>query len=397
MRSRIIQTVLGGVMSLGLLALAQSAGAQTFTPIYSFTGGADGGTPMATLLLNGTTLYGTTMGGGANSAGTVFTVDTSTHLENVLHSFSGGRADGAAPIAGVIRDAAGNLYGTTSGGGAHFFGTVYKIPAVGSYSLLHSFAGPPSEGSGPTGSLVMDHAGDIFGTTYTGGNSTGWGTVFEISAGGTYTTGKSFSPDGALPRSGLVLVNGSLYGTTYGGGAHAFAGTIYEVAVTTALFTFTGGPDGSQPMDNLISDGAGNLYGTASAGGDGSFGAGHGTIFKFNIAGGGITVLHTFTGPDGSTPAGSLVRDSAGNLYGTTMNGGANGHGTVFELDNLNNFQTLYSFTGGSDGSGPVAGLVLDGSGNLWGVAAHGGSSGYGTVFEINPNCGDCDRNAGKH
>jgi uncharacterized repeat protein (TIGR03803 family) len=228
----------------------------------------------------------------------------------------------------------------------------------------------------------MNDAGDIFGTTYTGGDTLGWGTTFEIAADGTYTTGQSFSPGGALPRAGLVLQETNLYGTTYGGALRSFGGTIFEVGVSLALYTFTGGADGAQPYAALIGDGAGNLYGTASTGGSSSFGNGHGVIFEYNIASGVETVLHTFTGPDGLTPAGSLVRDEIGNLFGTTLSGGASGQGTVFEFNTSGNLITLYSFTGGADGANPFAGLVLDPTGNLWGVTTAGGS-GYGTVFEI--------------
>jgi uncharacterized repeat protein (TIGR03803 family) len=395
MRKR-ISNGLGCAGFIAALVAMQPAQAQTFSTIYTFTGGADGATPFANLLLNGGVLYGTTSGGGAHNAGAVFQVITTTpYTETVLHSFAGGRADGAAPLGGLIRDSTGNLYGTTYGGGAHFLGTVFELPVAGGITLLHSFKGPPSEGIGPAGTLVMDHAGNIYGTTYAGGDSTGFGTVYEITAGGTYTTGQSFSPDGALPRAGLVLVNGSLYGTTYGGGAHQYGGTVFEVAVTTALYTFTGGSDGSNPLDSLISDGQGNLYGTTAEGGNGSFGSGLGVIFELSLTTGQESVLHTFTGPDGSAPTGSLVRDSEGNLYGTTSLGGANGFGTVFELDTLGNLTTLYSFTGGADGASPFAGLVLDGSGNLWGVTTAGGSAaapgGYGTVFEVNPTgCGPC-------
>jgi uncharacterized repeat protein (TIGR03803 family) len=371
-----------GAIFMGAIVAVQPVEGQTFNTIYSFTGGADGGAPFANLLLDQGILYGTTSGGGAHTAGTVFQVDPTTHVETVLHSFAGGPADGAAPFAGLIRDAAGDLCGTTSGGGAHFFGTAFKLSG-GVLTLLHSFRGPPTEGSGPAGSLALDDAGNFYGTTYSGGNTTGWGTVFEITAGGVYTTGQSFSPDGALPRAGLVRYNGNLYGTTYGGGAHSYGGTIYEVANSTALYTFSGGADGSQPMDSLISDGQGNLYGTASGGGNGNYGSGHGVIFKFDLTTGQETVLYTFTGPDGSTPDGSLVRDLSGNLYGTTSVGGAAGHGTVFELSTASQLTTLHSFTGGADGSSPVAGLIADAQGNLWGVTSRGGSGGYGTVFEI--------------
>jgi len=383
-----IPSKLGGVaLILAAFSAMQPAEAQTFSVIYTFTGGADGATPFANLLLYQGVLYGTTSGGGAHNAGTVFQVNTTTHAETVLHSFVGGPTDGAAPFAGLILDSAGNFYGTTYSGGAHFFGTVFELPAGGGLTLLHSFKGPPTEGLGPAGTLVMDGAGDLYGTTYAGGSSVGWGTVFEITAGGTYKTGQSFSPDGALPRAGLILQDGKLYGTTYGGGAQIYGGTVFQVNVTPPLYTFTGGADGSQPLASLIGDGLGNLYGTASDGGSGPFGEGHGVIFEVNIAAGQETVLYTFSGPDGSTPSGALIRDTEGNLYGTTRLGGAFGYGTVFKLGASGGLTTLYSFTGGADGASPFAGLVSDGSGNLWGVTTAGGSAaalaGYGTVFAI--------------
>jgi uncharacterized repeat protein (TIGR03803 family) len=368
----------------GLVAMP-TARAQTFTLIHTFAGGADGASPLGNLLLNEGTLFGTTSGGGTHNAGTVFKVNTTTHAVTVLHSFAGGRTDGAAPFSGLILDASNNLYGTTFGGGAHFFGTVFKLSAGSGLTVLHSFAGPFSEGEGPAGTLVMDHAGDIYGTTYTGGNTQGWGTVFEITAGGAYKTGQSFSPGGALPRAGLLLENGNLYGTTYGGGAHYYGGTVFQAGVASALYTFSGGPDGAQPAASLISDGEGNLYGTTSAGGNGTLGVGNGVVFKLNLLSAIETVLYTFHGSDGSAPMGALVRDSEGNLYGTTQLGGAFGSGTVFMLNTLGDLSTLHSFTGGNDGASPFAGLVLDGTGNLWGVTTNGGSAGYGTLFEITP------------
>ncbi len=394
MRNRIPSKLGGAALALAAFWAMQPAQAQNFSVIYTFTGGDDGGIPLGNLLLAQDTLFGTTSQGGANNAGTIFKVPLDVkkipdiQVETVLHAFAGGPDDGADPLSGLILDKAGNLYGTTYRGGAHLRGTVFKI-ADGSFTLVHSFAGPPSEGTGPAGTLVMDDAGNLYGTTYSGGHTKRWGTVFEITAAGNYKTGQSFAPGGALPRAGLVLESGALYGTTFGGPARLYGGTVFQVGVTNALYTFTGGADGSQPMAGLIGDGEGNLYGATSDGGNGSFGNGNGVIFEFNIGTSGETVLYTFTGPDGAEPAGSLVRDSDGNLYGTTVLGGAFGYGTVFELDTLGDLFTLYSFTGAADGAYPYAGLVLDSSGNLWGVASRGGSAaapnGYGTVFEITP------------
>jgi uncharacterized repeat protein (TIGR03803 family) len=357
-----------------------------FSVVHTFTG-TDGARPFGDLLLNNGILYGTTSGGGTNNAGTVFQIDVSTSTETVLHSFAGGTLDGADPLAGLIADVAGNLYGVTYGGGAHNSGTLFEVPFFGGFRLLHSFKGPLTEGMDPAGTLVMDGTGNIYGTTYLGGNTKGWGTTFEYTAGGVYFTGQSFSPNGALPRAGMHLEGGHLYGTTSGGGNMAFGGTVFVTQGSGPLYTFTGGTDGAQPMAAVIGDGQGNLYGTASAGGSGPFGSGNGVIFKLNIATHQETVLQTFTGPDGSSPMGRLVRDSSGNMYGTTMFGGAHGYGTVFELDSGGTLTTLYDFAGGEDGGNPFAGLILDASGNLWGVASAGGSAaapaGDGVAFMV--------------
>jgi len=369
--------------------IAGPAPAQTFSVLYTFTGGADGGTPFGTpILLNGN-IYGTTSGGGAHGQGAIYELNFVSREEAVLHSFAGAPLDGAGPLAGLVADASGNFYGVTFSGGTHNLGTAFKLTSGGTLTLLHSFTGHPTQGSGPAGTLVFDAVGDLFGTTYVGGDSTGWGTVFEISAGEVYTTGQSFSPDGALPRAGLHLDNGVFYGTTSGGGAHMFGGTVFAVGISPALYTFTGEADGAQPLGSLISDSQGNLYGTASSGGSGPFGNGNGVIFKLNIATAPaqLTVLHTFNGSDGASPAAGLVQDSAGNMYGTTLYGGTAGYGTVFELDSLGNFTSIYSFTGGADGAKPFAGLIVDSNGNLWGAASSGGSApapgGYGTLFFI--------------
>lgn len=394
MRTQISNKVGCAALALALvLALVLSAGtpapAQTFTVLYTFTGGADGGSPFSAPILYNGSLYGTTGSGGAYANGTVYAVNFKTRHETVLHSFAGAPADGADPLAGLVQDAHGNFYGVTYRGGARNYGTLFEITPAGALTLLHSFAGPPTEGYGPAGNLVFDPAGDLFGTTYVGGSQKGWGTVFEYSAGGVYKTGQSFSPDGALPRAGLYYQGGKLYGTTFGGGAHQYGGTIYQVGVQAALYTFSGGADGSQPLGSLIGDSEGNLYGTTSAGGTGNFGLGNGVIFKFNLATGQETVLHTFTGPDGSVPASRLFPDTKGNLYGTTTLGGAYGYGTVFQMDPSGNLTTLHSFTGGADGATPYAGVLVDAKGNVFGAAKAGGAatgpSGYGTLFIITP------------
>jgi uncharacterized repeat protein (TIGR03803 family) len=377
------------VLALALMAM-QPVRAQTFTVLYTFTGGADGATPMATPLLYNGNVYGTTSGGGAHASGTVYSLTVKGQKEVALHSFDG--TDGTGPIAGLVQDSAGNFFGAAYRGGAYDKGTLFELTPAGVFTLLHSFSGPPSQGTGPAGTLVFDSRGDLFGTTYVGGDEKGWGTVYEYSAAGVYSTGESFSPDGALPRAGLHFQSGKLYGTTYGGDTRQYGGTIYEVGLqgAPALYTFTGGADGSQPLASLIGDSQGNLYGTTSAGGSGDFGLGFGVVFKFNLETSQLTVLHTFMGPDGAVPAAALTWDLQGNLYGTTSEGGANGYGNVFELNpTTGNFTSLHDFTGGADGGKSYSGVIVDNKGNVWGAASAGGSAaapgGYGTLFVITP------------
>ena len=347
---RRIALALAPVLALALAAMPL-AQAQTYTVLYTFTGGTDGSAPLSTPILYNGTVYGTAAAGGTQGNGTVYGLVFKSRKEIVLHSFTGGPTDGGDPIGGLVQDSSGNFYGVAYKGGAKNDGTLFKLTPAGSFTLLHSFAGPPAEGIGPAGTLVFDPLGALFGTTYVGGKTTGWGTVFEYSAAGTFKTGQSFSPDGALPKAGLLYESGKLYGTTSGGDAHQYGGTIYQVGVQTALYTFSGGADGSQPLGRLLGDGEGNVYGTTSAGGTGNFGLGWGVVFKYNLASGQETVLHTFTGPDGGVPAAGLTWDSQGNLYGTTTLGGAYGYGNVFEIDPAGNLTSLHDFTGGADGA----------------------------------------------
>jgi uncharacterized repeat protein (TIGR03803 family) len=381
------------VLAFALIAL-QPVQAQTFTVLYTFTGGADGGTPMATPILYNGNVYGTTSGGGTGSSGVVYQLDFKTRKETALHTFTG--PDGIGPVGGLAQfQSKGNFYGVAYKGGANNDGTLFELSPSGTFTLLHTFEGKsvtPAEGIGPAGTPVFDPAGDLFGSTYVGGASKGWGTVFEYSAAGDFASGQSFSPDGALPRAGLFFQAGKLYGTTCGCGDVPYGGSIYEVGVQKALYTFTGGPDGSQPLGSLVGDGKGGLYGTTSAGGTGNFGSGYGVVYKFNFTTNQLTVLHTFTGPDGGVPAAALSWDSQGNLYGTTTLGGAYGYGTVFKLDPSTNpatLTTVYSFTGGADGATPYAGVLVTANGDIWGAASAGGSAtgyaGFGTLFIISP------------
>ena len=401
------------LMMLGrVLVMTPSAEAQantTVTILYSFKWGrTDGAFPAAGLVRDSAgNLYGTTEFGGSSNncsggCGTVFRLDA-TGTETVLHSFIGPLTDGQYPEAGLILDAAGNLYGTTAFGGGSTncvigCGAVFKLDTTGSETVLHSFAGPPTDGQTPRGGLVRDSAGNLYGTTWSGGSSNncsgGCGTVFRLDATGTETVLHSFvgSPtDGATPFAGLLRdAAGNLYGTTaYGGSKHADfcpfgCGTVFKVDTTgaeTVLHNFIGGrADGTTPTGGLVRDAAGNFYGTTRQGGSFS----KGTVFKLDTTGT-ETLLHSFTGhPDGWQPQAGLVRDAAGNLYGTTYKGGDRVKGMVFKVDTTGAETVLYSFHG-ADGSSPAAGFIWDAAGNLYGTTSDGGAFGYGTVFKLTP------------
>jgi uncharacterized repeat protein (TIGR03803 family) len=377
--------ILGARVVLLMLAVAvatQSVSAQTYTVLHSFTGGADGAAPRAGLVVdtNGN-LYGTAAGGGSG-AGTVFRVNASRKLK-VLYTFAG-RPDGAGPYGTLIQDAKGNLYGTTEGGGANGDGAVFKLTKSNKESVLYSFTGG-TDGGDPYAGLVMNAAGNLYGTTNLGG-AAGYGTAFDLNPTTKVETvlySFSYFPDGENPYSPLIDTKNHFYGSTYQGGAAGY-GTVFELGKKgkeTTLYSFTGNPDGANPYAGLISDKDGNLYGTTLGGGASEYG----TVFELSSTGV-ETVLYAFTGnpPDGEYPLSGLVRDAAGNLYGTTEKGGASGFGTVFKLSSTGTEIVLHSFTG-ADGAFPYATLVRDSKGNLYGTTESGGHDGAGVVFKITP------------
>jgi uncharacterized repeat protein (TIGR03803 family) len=337
--------------------------------------------------------------------------------EQVLHTFLGKPAEYS--LAALMFDKQGNLYGTTAEGDRSNGGVIFELtpkPGGGwTYSVLYRFKGG-KDGSYPQGALIQDAAGNLYGTTQSGGGSSacegGCGTVFELSpssGGWNKTVLYSFDgSSGAWPRAGLVMdSDGNLYGTTfYGGpgtcyGYYGECGTVFELAPTGGgwtehvLYNFQGQDkgDGSGPLDKLVFDAAGNLYGTTFYGGTESAG----TVFELTPSDSGWKeeVLHTFTGAkDGGAPNGELTFDMAGNLYGTTELGGdlKCGCGTVFELTPTSKAwkeRVIHKFHNGKDGSNLLGGVVFDANGNLYGATVNGGASGYGTVFEMTPGSGD--------
>ncbi len=314
--------------------------------------------------------------------GTLMTRRAGAQVFATLHSFNG--SDGSNPRAGLVTDSAGNLYGTTTGGGSAGQGTVFKIPAAGGVlTVLHNFGDGTvaNDGAHPYAGLILDSSGNyLYGTTAGGGS---WmnGTVFRLDTSGkNLSVLHSFSgTDGADPQAGLILdSSGNLYGTTQGGGSW-INGTVFTLDTSgnlNVLHSFSGGNDGALPDAGLVLDSSGNLYGTTAGGGS----AGYGTVFSLDTSSKNFNVLHSFSGTDGANPFADLVLDSSGNLYGTTFGGGSGSGGTVFKLNTSGSpFAVLYSFSGGDDGGKPHAGLVLDSSGNLYGTTF----GGYGTVFEI--------------
>jgi uncharacterized repeat protein (TIGR03803 family) len=272
--------------------------------LYSFNGGEDGANPDAGLVQDAQgNLYGTTAGGGSFGDGTVFMVGTN-NKETVLYSFRGG-TDGSNPHAGLVRDAQGNLYGTTPIGGAFDEGTVFEVDAKGQEIILHNFSGIDGDGAAPDDGLVQDAQGNLYGTTPNGG-TTGLGTVFKVDTNGNETVLYSFSGAEGYPISGLVLdVHGNLYGTTYVGGNLACqdgCGTAFKVSENgkkTTLYSFTGGPDGQQPS-SLVTDELGNLYGTTYEGGDLTCNIGLpgcGVVFKLEVLTPTTTVLSPSLNP----------------------------------------------------------------------------------------------------
>jgi len=354
-----------------------SAHAQTYTTLYTFTGGIDGAMPASPPTPDAAgNLFGTTVTGGSHGQGAVYKLSASG-TQAVLHSFTGG-ADGSYPYASPLTDGAGHLVVTTHNGGANNVGTLFAVAPKGAGKVLHSFS--TAEGYWPS-ALVRDTAGNLYGTTYLGGAAS-LGTVFKLDRAGNETVLYSFTggTDGSLPAGGVVRdPAGDLYGTTTRGGTFD-AGVVFKVDPTgtfNVLYSFTGGADGGAPSAGLVLDPAGNLYGTAIAGGA----SGQGVVFRIDTANQ-ETVLHSFSGTGGEGPYGGLVRDPAGNLYGTTYFCGAQSEGVVYGLRPDGTFRVLHSFTGGADGADPTAGLLFY-KGAIYGTTPYGGAHLAGVVFKI--------------
>lgn len=381
-----------------------------FKVLYTFTGGADGGTPQGSVIEDAKgNLYGTTQVGGnltcnsGNGCGVVYKL-TPAGKETVLHSFAGG-ADGAFPYAALLMDAVGNLYGTTQvGGGASGCfgsgcGTVFKISPKGKETVLYRFQGK-TDGGLPYSTLIMDKAGNFYGVTSAGGNLSctigflGCGTVFKLTKTGKETILYSFTggKDGAYPGSSLYLdSNGNFYGTTSQGGdlscnAPNGCGTVFKLAKTgkeTVLHAFTGATDGASPFSGLDTFDHVKLWGTTNAAGD----YGGGTLWFWETYGGKYKSEHSFGNIkilDGAYPFAGVSFDGKGNVFGVTELGGAQGYGTLFELSKAGKESVRFSFDGAVNGAVPSARLLYDPVRlKMIGTASQAGSTQHGPAFGV--------------
>jgi uncharacterized repeat protein (TIGR03803 family) len=421
------------IIAVTPILITAPATAQTPKILHSFSDlTSDGLDSLAPLVFDAAgNLYGTTYYGGFSDEGTVFRLSPKANgwTVNVLYSFSNNFVDGYQPMAGVVLDSAGNIYGTTNRGGngpckdplgnVIGCGTVFELVKQpgGTYDeqILYNFKVTGYDGQAPTAGLIFDSAGNLYGTTKGGTIGNGAivrGTVFELSPSteGTWTETILWAfnlTDGANPNGSLIFDSaGNLYGTTAAGGGTRKNGTVFELSPSgtgtwteKVLHSFsTASTDVSLPEASLIFDSAGNLYGTGSFGGP----TGGGGVFKLSPSASGTwteTILYFFgVIPDGNNSWGSLIFDAKGNLYGTTTAGGSGqcvqevviGCGTIFKLTPSKHgawTDTAYSFdfTSNGDVEGPEAGLISDSKGNLYGTTTAGGANSDGTVFKFMP------------
>jgi uncharacterized repeat protein (TIGR03803 family) len=388
---------------------------QTFSVIHSFTGENDGGNPRAGLMTDSQgNLYGTAFSGGAYGQGLVYKLrDSSGWILTPVHSFL--PYDVGASPDWITFAPDGTIFGATYHSYVHDTGTVFHLrPSANTCrsvlcewlnSTLYQFQDVP-DGANPEGSLVLDQRGNLYGSTYYGGHSgQACGTIYELSpsSGGGWTEAVlyrfSCGSDGSVPNGVILGPDGSLYGTTIYGGINN-GGVVFRFTPSGSggtmqtIYTFQNNPDGFNPAGGLIFDGAGNIYGTTAAGGMNS----GGTVFEL-VPSNGVwtkTILFNFAGLDECGPYNSLSFDSSGNIYGTTYCDDPYTAGTVFKLSYANGSWTntvLHNFTNGADGGFPYSNVVIDANGNACGTTLYGGlsnpsicgPSGCGVIWEITP------------
>jgi uncharacterized protein (TIGR03437 family) len=372
-----------------LATIAAAGHAQTFGTLHNFTGAADGGDPMGALVQGADgNFYGTTAGGGANGFGTVFKI-TPTGSLTTLHSFNG--ADGMSPNGGLALGNDGNFYGTTGN-------TVFRITPAGTLTTLYTFEA--SHGDSPQGTLVLGNDGNFYGAT-SGGGSGNYGTVFKITPAGMFTNlytfyGAANNPCGINPQATLARgADGNFYGTTACGGAEN-AGTVFKITpdgTLTTLYSFDSAgaalpslysPDGAYPLGALVLGNDGNFYGTTRDAG--AIDLPFGTVFRTTPTGTFTTIYNFGQGSfgDGAYPEAGLTLGADGNFYGSTFGGGYLLDGAIFEITPGGTLTILYSF----DVQSQESALTLGSDGGIYGTTAGGGQYASGTVFKLSVGSG---------
>ena len=365
----------GGANAGGTIFKITTGG--TLTVLRSLLSTNDGSSPRGSLA-KGTdgNYYGMTYIGGSNFFGTLFKI-TAAGTFTVLSNFNGA-AQGNAPYESLLKGNDSAYYGTASTGGVYNYGTIFKI-CDGTVSVLRSF-NRTVDGAAPKGSLIKGTDNNFYGTTSDGGASSG-GTIFKITTGGTYTVLKNLSSavDGSIPLGSLVqAIDGNLYGTTSAGGTGG-AGTIFKITtagVYTVLRNLVSTTDGANPQGSLVQGTDGSLYGMTYS---------NGRIFKITTAGV-FTALHTLaSATEGSYPAGSLVLSTDGKFYGTTSGGGTSNAGTIFKVTTTGTVTVMRQLIAATDGSVPKGNLLIGNDGNFYGTTSTGGTNNVGTIFKITP------------
>jgi uncharacterized repeat protein (TIGR03803 family) len=369
----------GGQNSIGTVFQVTTSG--VLSTVYSFDGGPDGENPDTGLIqARDGGFYGTTLSDGPGDGGKVFKV-TASGLFASIHDFE--YSNVASPN-GLVQASDGNFYGTSKFGGGYGDGTVFKVTPSGMVTILYSFSIRPdglsnSDGANPSAALIQASDGNLYGTCSDGG-AYGDGTIFRITMSGVFTTLYTFGPggEGFGPTAGLIQArDGNLYGTALG--------TVFKITtsgVFTTLYTPPNNSEGGAPSSTLVQARDGNLYGTCYGGG--VFNSG--TIFKVTTSGA-FTLLYTFTGgSDGAHPYAGLCQAKDGDLYGTCQFGAVYDQGTVFKISTSGEFTVLHLFNGGADGASPLSGLIQAADGNLYGTVTEAGGIGYGAVYKITPS-----------
>ncbi|RDC64559.1 hypothetical protein AHMF7616_03173 [Adhaeribacter pallidiroseus] len=327
-------------------------------------------------------LVGLTSIGGSQNEGTAFTIKSDGSGFTVRHRFA---ISGQIPYGDLIKNNDGYFYGMTSRGGAYGYGTIFKMTANGTVTILHSFNNTVS-GANPQGSLKKASDGNLYGMTYKGG-AYNYGTIFKITPGGTLTVLRSldYTNDGGYPYENLIQASdGNFYGLTLGGGSTG-NGTIFKITLGgdyTVLRSFVSATDGANPYGSLVQGADGNLYGTTSVGGTNN----QGTIFRISLSGTFTVRRHLNYTTDGAFPTGNnLIVGADGNFYGMMYQGGTFGYGTLFKMTPGGTYTVLKNLNYTADGGYPKGSLVQNTDGNFYGIMQSGGSVGYGTLFKMTP------------